>query len=481
MPQVLASSFDALPYRHGAIPATHPARLGAIARLLGRKAASPDRCRVLELGCGEGLNLLPLAERFPASQFTGVDFSPEQIRVGEEARVAAKLGNARLICGDLRGLEPEAGAFDYVIAHGVYSWVSDEVKERLLAICSRALAPDGVAYVSYNVHPGWGLLGSLRAILRTELAGVADPRAHARRLLPALQRAFAGQDTPYARLMGETLAGMQAKPEALLFHDELEIVNDPVTFVDFTAHAGAHGLHYLAEADFASLPLEHLPPAAQTELAGLGVDFLRGQQLLDLLGNRQFRASLLTRSPSTQPPTSTTALDVSVIAECAVGLYLRATDAQFDLKSAAPLRLLGRHNFVLSIEKPAQRAFFIALCEVFPRRIAFAQAVARAMELLQQHGLPPEVDSAQLAVGLVKLFTIDQCDLLLAGGGEWLRPPPAVAAEASPLMRHQARTGLHVTNRWHEVMDLSEDDRRWVAGEAHSVLEADLVRSGLAV
>lgn len=475
MPEVLSSSFDALPYRHGAIPATHPARLGAIARLLGRGAAMPDRCRVLELGGGEGMNLLPLAERFPDSQFVGVDFSAEQIRVGEEARRAAGIGNARLVCEDLRKFEMEEGAFDYVIAHGVYSWVTDDVKNRLLGICAQALAPEGIACISYNVHPGWGLLGSLRAIIRSELVTASNPREHARRLLPALQRSFAGQDTPYAKLMAEALAEMQAKPDALLFHDELEVVNDPVTLSDFTKHAGVHGLHYLAEADFSSMPLEHLPAAAQTELAGLGVDFLRGQQLLDLLGNRKLRASLLTKVPS--PPAAQ--LDPTVVAECAVGFHLRAVESRIDLGGAAPLRLLGRHNFVLSIEKPAQRAFFAALCEVYPQRVTFAQAISRATELLQQCKLPPELDSGPLAVGLARLFRIDQCDLLLAGSGQWLKP--AEAPVASPLMRHQARTGLHVTNRWHEVVELTEEDRKWVAGEAHSPREAALVKSGLAV
>ncbi len=475
MSEVHSSSFDELPYRHGAVPVTHPARMGAIARLLGQNAAPPDRCRVLELGCGEGLNLLPLAERFPRSQFVGVDFSPEQIRVGEEARTAAGIGNARFECADLRTFEPEAGAFDYVIAHGVYSWVSDPVKTRLLALCQRALAPRGIAYVSYNVHPGWGVLGSLRAIIRGELARVPDPRAHLRRLLPALQRAFAAQSTPYAQLMEEALSDMLAKPEALLFHDELEVVNDPVTFLEFTAHAAAHGLQYLGEADFAALPLDHLPAEARAALAELEVDFLRGQQLLDLFGNRVLRASLLTHAAAPAPREP----DPAVISDCAVGFHLRAVEGRIDLAEGVPLRLLGRHNFVLSIEKPAQKAFFAALCEAYPHRVAFSQAVTRAVELLQQHGLPAELDSAPLAVGLLKLFAIDQCDLLLAGDGAWLRLSETPAP--SPLMRHQARIGLHVTNRWHEVVDLTAADRRWVAGEIRAPRAAALIQSGLAV
>ena len=131
MSEVSATAFDALPYRHGAIPETHPARIGAIAHLLRINAAAPDRCRVLELGCAEGMNLLPLAERLPGSTFVGVDFSPVQLEAAERARAAAGINNVRFVRADLREYEPEAEAFDYVIAHGVYSWVSAEVRERI--------------------------------------------------------------------------------------------------------------------------------------------------------------------------------------------------------------------------------------------------------------------------------------------------------------------------------------------------------------
>jgi SAM-dependent methyltransferase len=429
---------------------------------------------VLELGCAEGMNLLPLAERLPGSEFVGVDFSPAHVRVAEEARAAAGIGNAHFVCADLRSYEPEAGAFDYVIAHGVYSWVSAEVRERLLALCARALAPDGVAYVSYNVHPAWGVIGGLRAMLRAELAGVADPVAHVARLLPVLERAFAGQTTPYAALMRELLADLCARPPELLFHDELEEVCDPVTFLEFNAHAGRHGLHYLAEAHFASMPLDHLPLPAQQALSELAPDFFRGQQFLDLLGNRRFRNSLLTRRAA--PAERVT--DPSVVSECALGLHLRPVDGLIDLSPGVPLRLAGRHGFQLSVSAPVQKAFFAALCEVAPARVSFAEALAQAARLLSQAAQPATPEAGPLAAGIAKLFAIDQCDLLLAGDGDWLHlsrdPKP------SPLMRHQACAGLHITNRWHEVVELSGDDRHWVAGEVSTASEAALVRTGLA-
>ena len=116
---LIRERYDAVPYRHGAVSDSHPARIGAIARLLGIPAAPPDRCRVLELGCGEGMNLLPLAERFPKSEFTGVDFSAKQIATAEAARAACGIGNARFTCADLRTWKHEGGAFDYIIAHSL--------------------------------------------------------------------------------------------------------------------------------------------------------------------------------------------------------------------------------------------------------------------------------------------------------------------------------------------------------------------------
>ena len=183
---LIRERYDAVPYRHGAVPDSHPARIGAIARLLGIPAAPPDRCRVLELGCGEGMNLLPLAERFPKSEFVGVDFSAKQIAVAEAAREACGIGNARFVCADLRAWKPDGGAFDYVIAHGVYSWVPAEVRDRLLALCAGALSPNGVAYVSYNTLPGWSLPGGVRKILLSEIGAAASPDAQMARAAQVL-------------------------------------------------------------------------------------------------------------------------------------------------------------------------------------------------------------------------------------------------------------------------------------------------------
>jgi SAM-dependent methyltransferase len=476
MSDPLSARYDAIPYRHGAIPHTHPARVGAIARLLGMSAASPDHCRVLELGCAEGMNLLPLAERLPHAQFTGVDISPKQIATAEAARDACGLGNARFVCADLRDFEPEASAFDYVIAHGVYSWVPDAVKDRLLAICARALAPEGVAYVSYNVLPGWGVLDGMRKFLLAETARESTPQAqldHALRVLGVLGKCTAGQPGAYAALVREAVADMTRKSPALLFHDELGTVNDPCTFLDFTAHATRRGLHFLSEAHYASMPFEHVPAPIRDALGELDLDFLRAQQFMDVLYQRWLRSTLLCRAAPARE------LNPHVVRDCAIGLRLRPADGRVNLQPGVPMRMLGPNELTLDFDTSATKAFLAALAQAGTVRVAFPEVVENANRFLRQVGLPEIADDSALLAEVCRLFAVDAVDLVLTGNGAWLRT--AEGAAPSPLMRYQAGENLPLANRWHEFIDLTAEGRRSLADPAQTPGEAALQQAGLLV
>ena len=476
MSDPFSSRYDAIPYRHGAVPHSHPARIGAIARLFGMRVASPDRCRVLELGCAEGMNLLPLAERLPQSQFTGVDFSSAQIAVADEARRLVGIANANFVCADLRQFEAEPEAFDYIIAHGVYSWVPDDVKERVLAICAKSLAPGGVAYVSYNTLPGWGLLGGLRKFMLAETASANDPASQldrSRRVLDVLAQCLSAQPGGYAEMMREAVADMLAKSPALLFHDELGAVNDPSTFLDFTAHAARHGLHFLAEAHYASMPFEHVPAPMRSALAALGPDFLREQQFMDVLFQRWLRSSLLCRAE----PTRTA--DASAICECALGLRLRPASASANLQPGVPMRFTGANGLALDFDGAFEKAFLSALAEAASARVPFADACERALGFLDRVGLPQPADTAEICAKLLHLFSIDALDLVLTGGGEWLRE--RTPAGPSALMLHQARGEFSVTNRWHELVALTSEGRGAIVGEIHPANVTALRRTGLLV
>src|ERR1043165_5096540 len=117
--------------------------------------APPNHCRVLELGCASGGNLIPMSLSWPGSRFVGIDLSRRQIRDGQEMIREIGLNNVDLVCQSILDVPRELGTFDYILCHGVYSWVPPDVQNKILEICRDHLQAQGVAYVSYNTFPGW--------------------------------------------------------------------------------------------------------------------------------------------------------------------------------------------------------------------------------------------------------------------------------------------------------------------------------------
>ncbi len=156
------TAYDEVPYPSLAHVQTHPDRLATIAALFGLQTAPVEKCRVLELGCGDGTNLISMAYGLPNSEFVGIDAAGRAIAEGNEMIRDLSLDNVRLQQLDLMEFDAGGEPFDYIIAHGVYSWVPDPVRDRILAICSESLSPNGVAYVSYNSYPG----GHIRDMVR---------------------------------------------------------------------------------------------------------------------------------------------------------------------------------------------------------------------------------------------------------------------------------------------------------------------------
>ena len=153
-------------YIPGFYPNLAPVAIRYVAAL--NRVAPPrgDRFRYLELGCGLGRSLTTLAAAHPAAEFVGVDINPEHTAIASREIAAGSLANARVITSGFGDLPADLGTFEYVALHGVFSWVAPEVREQILDVARRHLAPGGLLVVSYNSMPGWAHLQPIRGILR---------------------------------------------------------------------------------------------------------------------------------------------------------------------------------------------------------------------------------------------------------------------------------------------------------------------------
>ena len=255
--------------------------------------ASPDRCRVLELGCASGANLLGLALRSPKSTFVGVDFVPAQIEAGRFAVSEMGLRNIDLQLRSIVDIGDADGTFDYIICHGVYSWVPPDVQDAILRVCDRNLAPQGVAYVSYNTFPGWHRRAMLREMMMFHDDPSLDPDervARARAFAAELAGVHASSASTHAAALREEVALVERQTNRHLFHEQLEPWNEPVYFSEFMRRAAAHRLGFLAEANLV------VEPSAMVQLPDMLVaagDRIRSEQYMDFVQGRMFRRTLL--------------------------------------------------------------------------------------------------------------------------------------------------------------------------------------------
>ncbi|MEP6935336.1 MAG: class I SAM-dependent methyltransferase, partial [Nitrospirota bacterium] len=180
--------YDELPYRSLPIEWTAPERLAVASLLHGGPRAPLDTYRVLEIGCGNGANLLPLAFYRRQGNFVGVDGACSQIEIAEARKSELKLSSIDFICADfLTAAKQLSGQFDYIIAHGIFSWVSHDVRDALLGLCAERLSRGGLLYLNYNTRPGWNIRGMVREFLLAQTAGIASllDRARAAQVVAA--------------------------------------------------------------------------------------------------------------------------------------------------------------------------------------------------------------------------------------------------------------------------------------------------------
>lgn len=296
--------YSELGYKSMPFPYTTPATLEAYAALVGVSAPNPKTARVLELGATYGGNIISQALFNPDATFVGIELSQEQVEKGNEVIANAGLTNVSLIQSDIASIGSEIGTFDYIIAHGVYSWVDDSVKDALLRLIDEHLAEDGIAYISYNTYPGWHTMEEVRQLMMFSNRDKAQFN-HKEKVLhgKTIGSIVGSQILKYdnlkernSKFLGALRSVMQ-KDEYYVGHDHLEPNNDPVYFYQFNDHLEAHNLAYLCDADLTLSMVRSFDADIADTLDKLALnDHVAQEQYLDFMLDTTFRKSIICKA-----------------------------------------------------------------------------------------------------------------------------------------------------------------------------------------
>lgn len=447
------TSYDDVPYDSLPFAQTHPSRLATVATLFGLNPPRVERCRVLELGCASGGNILPLAEAFPESWFVGVDLSARQIADGERVIRKTGLTNINLRHASITDIDETYGHFDYIICHGVFSWVPRNVQEKILDVCAQHLTPSGVAYISYNTYPGWHMRGMIRDMMRYHAFRFDTPEhrvSQARALLDFLAQSAQKDGGAYTTLLRRELEFMREQSDHYIYHEQLEDVNDPMYFHVFVERASSHGLRYLGESRISTMVTGNFGADVQKTLAVLSSDQIQTEQYLDFVRNRTFRETLLVRAEQTP--------DWSIAPERLHNLHIaspgKLASKSVDLRTEAPAQFQSRTGMTVSTTSPLLKAALVALSAEWPGTVSFVELLRHSIAKLERQ--PTEEDATLLAMGLLNAYLASDLIELHSTPMTFARVPgeKPVALVHARVWVAEGRTD--VANRRHEVVRLSD-------------------------
>jgi SAM-dependent methyltransferase len=451
------TSYDEVPYESQPFAFSHPDHLATIATLLHLAPQAVGSCRVLELGCASGNNIIPMAYLNPGSSFVGIDQSAKQIEQGLRLIKDVHLANIELKQLDLRDLDDNLGLFDYIICHGTLSWVPADVQERILELCSAHLAPQGIAYISYNTYPGWHIRSVIRDMLIFHSQQFEEAKTRiteSKKIAGFYAKAVRSVDSAETAFLRSAMSAVDKLPDWYLFHDLIERDNYPVYFSDFVKQAEAHNLRYLTDADVVSLLPQELPPEVHKELQRISPDPIRYQQYLDFVRVRLFRHSLLCQAKTP----AQRLFDVQRVKLLCAASALRPEDnSQAASIVSQTKKFIAQDGSALETSDLMLQRAILRLTGVFPRALPFAELLSGV-----ESDLTPAEKKSSSGVPLKDRLSAAILRCYLAGFVKLsvCPPKPASAISQKPAAyeyaRRQAEGCLSVTNLWHELIELDE-------------------------
>jgi SAM-dependent methyltransferase/methyltransferase-like protein len=453
------SSYEVVPYKGRPTGESHPDTLASIATLFGMKPPSVPHARVLEIGCARGENLVPMAAALPGGRFLGIDSSQRQVAEARATSEAAGLENIELRQMDLLQAGPDLGTFDYIVCHGVFSWVAPEVRQAILSLIAATLAPSGLAYVSYNTYPGWHMREIVRGAMLFHTDGEFDPREGIRKgreVLDFLVQLPWGPENYYLTMVQDLRTAILKEDGAYLLHEFLEETNQPFYYHEFLERVAARRLKAVADAEFFTNACMASEPI-RAAIAKLSQDPARQEQYFDLLHGRPFRRTILCHEGVESLPGPSEA----AVEGLQAALKLRPGSLSPGFSAVGSESISDGRGQPVTIDHPVVKAAVGVLGEQYPGALPFGDLWRMAIARLTDAGLSPSEYGAVERRRLARF-------LLQGYGAGWLElhshvpsfvREPGERPATTRLALHQARAGEQVVNLRHELVDLSRFDR----------------------
>ena len=442
-------TYEQLPYENRPLPATRPDVLATLATLGGLTPAQIPTARVLEIGCAVGGNLLPMAQSHPEGRFVGIDLSAKQIAMAQRTATGAGLANIRFEVKDLASITPDFGEFDYIIAHGVYSAVAPPVRERLLRVLGENLSHNGLAYLSYNVYPGWHTREMFRDMLVEHVRGITDVKAAvaaARQHIALLQRYVASNgQAAYAAHLSQEAAFLASAPDDYLAHDYLEAGGDAVYFQDFARQLDAAALEYIGEVR-ANPVRRKLADALRAEQPELARDWAKLEQMLDSIHGSFLRRSLLCRAGRKVERN----LDPARIEELKIRTLVLPAVQEGDIRTNSPIPFRTPEGSVVDLSDPLMKAVLIGLGRAWPRALRLEEllpSVRSDLRVGEEFAAPGTYERQALMGTVMACYAASFVDLHVVAPQYTLTL--SEKPKATPLARYQARESTSATNTLH--------------------------------
>lgn len=443
MHQKLENSYDAVAYDTQAIRPSHPDRMSAIGNLFGLTPPVSKTAKILEIGCGNGNNCISLAYAYPNASFLAFDFANKPIELGKQKIQALNLKNIELRALNILDFDSSFGKFDYIICHGIFSWVPEDVRHHILKILKENLSPSGMAYVSYNTYPGWHIRGMATDMLRFATStghSLADAKTHLLRLEALLKT---HGSFPISALPEELLTAAK-QPEWYLTHDYLSEPNQPFYFYEFIELLKKYDLQHIVDSDLSKLPPQDLTPESLSILGKIAPDWIAANQYLDFFRNTMFRRSLICSSSLK----INRKISTDSLMNCHLSTLLSSGASDLDMVGPSKIKFDHPNGGAMLLDEPSVKIAIHEMSKLWPQTISLTDLTNLVSgKLLLYPGTPVKIKEA-----LLRAILCDFVDMYITSPA--LDSYKTLKPKSSSLARYDSKVGPNITCLRHECVAL---------------------------